>query len=52
MVKAMEKAGFDIQSAENVSIHYSITIKKWHDNWLKSRDAVLIPVRRALQFRL
>jgi cyclopropane fatty-acyl-phospholipid synthase-like methyltransferase len=41
MVKAMEKAGFDIQSAENVSIHYSITIKKWHDNWLKNRDAVL-----------
>lgn len=41
MVKAMEKAGFDIQSAENVSIHYSITIKKWHDNWQKNRDAVL-----------
>jgi cyclopropane fatty-acyl-phospholipid synthase-like methyltransferase len=41
MVKAMEKAGFDIHSAENVSIHYSITIKKWHDNWQKNRDAVL-----------
>jgi cyclopropane fatty-acyl-phospholipid synthase-like methyltransferase len=41
MVKAMEKAGFDIHSAENVSIHYSITIKKWHDNWVKNRDAVL-----------
>ena len=41
MVKAMEKAGFDIHTAENVSIHYSITIKKWHDNWQKNRDAVL-----------
>jgi cyclopropane fatty-acyl-phospholipid synthase-like methyltransferase len=41
MVKAMEKAGFDIHSAENVSIHYSITIKKWHDNWQKNRAAVL-----------
>jgi cyclopropane fatty-acyl-phospholipid synthase-like methyltransferase len=41
MVKAMEKAGFDIHSAENVSIHYSITIKKWHDNWQKNREAVL-----------
>jgi cyclopropane fatty-acyl-phospholipid synthase-like methyltransferase len=41
MVKAMEKAGFDIHSAENVSIHYSITIKKWHDNWQRNRDAVL-----------
>jgi cyclopropane fatty-acyl-phospholipid synthase-like methyltransferase len=41
MCKAMEKAGFDIQSTENVSIHYSLTIKKWHDNWQKNRDAVL-----------
>ncbi len=41
MVKAMEKAGFDIHSAENVSIHYSITIKKWHDNWQRNHDAVL-----------
>jgi cyclopropane fatty-acyl-phospholipid synthase-like methyltransferase len=41
MVKAMEKAGFDIHSAENVSIHYSITIKKWHDNWQKNRAVVL-----------
>jgi sphingolipid C9-methyltransferase len=41
MVKAMEKTGFDIHSAENVSIHYSITIKKWHDNWLRNREAVL-----------
>ncbi len=41
MVKAMEKAGFDIQSAENVSIHYSVTIKRWHDNWQRNREAVL-----------
>jgi sphingolipid C9-methyltransferase len=41
MCKAMEKAGFDIQSTENVSIHYSLTIKKWHDNWQKNREAVL-----------
>jgi cyclopropane fatty-acyl-phospholipid synthase-like methyltransferase len=41
MVKQMEKAGFDINSAENVSIHYSVTIKRWHDNWVKNREAVL-----------
>jgi cyclopropane fatty-acyl-phospholipid synthase-like methyltransferase len=41
MVKAMEKAGFDIQSAENVSVHYALTIKKWHDNWQKSHAAIL-----------
>ena len=41
MVKSMEKAGFDIHSAENVSVHYALTIKRWHDNWIKSHDAIL-----------
>jgi cyclopropane fatty-acyl-phospholipid synthase-like methyltransferase len=41
MVKAMEKAGFDIHSAENVSVHYALTIKRWHHNWQKNREAVL-----------
>jgi cyclopropane fatty-acyl-phospholipid synthase-like methyltransferase len=41
MCKYMEKAGFDIHSAENISIHYSITIKRWHDNWLRNKKAVL-----------
>jgi len=36
MLKAMEKAGFDIHSVENVSIHYSLTIQRWHQNWLKN----------------
>jgi cyclopropane fatty-acyl-phospholipid synthase-like methyltransferase len=40
MLKAMEKAGFDVQSAENVSIHYSLTIKRWHDNWQKNRESI------------
>ncbi len=41
MVKSMEKAGFDIHSAENVSVHYALTIKRWHDNWIKNHDAIL-----------
>jgi cyclopropane fatty-acyl-phospholipid synthase-like methyltransferase len=41
MVQAMEKAGFDIQSAENVSVHYGLTIKRWHDNWQKNQAAIL-----------
>jgi len=41
MVKAMEKAGFEIASAENVSIHYSITIHRWHQNWQKNRQQIL-----------
>jgi sphingolipid C9-methyltransferase len=41
MVTAMEKAGFEIHSTENVSIHYVMTIQRWHRNWQRNRDAVL-----------
>lgn len=40
-VHALETAGFEIHSAENISIHYGLTIKKWHDNWLKNKEEVL-----------
>jgi cyclopropane fatty-acyl-phospholipid synthase-like methyltransferase len=41
MLKAMEKAGWETHSVENVSIHYGWTIKRWHDNWLSNKDAIL-----------
>lgn len=36
MLKAMEKAGFDVHSVENVSIHYALTIERWQQNWLRN----------------
>lgn len=41
MLKVMEKAGWETHSVENISIHYAWTIKRWHDNWLSNRDAVV-----------
>ena len=41
MCRFMEKAGFEIQSAENVSVHYAITIQRWHKNWQAHREQVL-----------
>lgn len=41
MCRYMEKAGFEIQSVENVSIHYAITIERWHKNWQAHREQVL-----------
>jgi cyclopropane fatty-acyl-phospholipid synthase-like methyltransferase len=41
MLKSMEKAGWETHSAENVSIHYSWTIRRWHDNWLSNKDAIV-----------
>lgn len=40
VVKNLEKAGFEIHSVENVGIHYSITIDRWYDNWMRNRAAV------------
>jgi cyclopropane fatty-acyl-phospholipid synthase-like methyltransferase len=41
MLAAMEKAGWETHSVENITIHYSWTIKHWHDNWLSNKDAVI-----------
>ena len=41
MMKAMEKAGFETHSVENISIHYGWTIERWRKNWLSNRDAVV-----------
>lgn len=41
MLKAMEKAGWETHSVENISIHYSWTIRRWHDNWISNRDKVV-----------
>jgi cyclopropane fatty-acyl-phospholipid synthase-like methyltransferase len=41
MCKQLEKSGFEINSAENITVHYGHTIKKWHNNWLASKEQVL-----------
>jgi sphingolipid C9-methyltransferase len=41
MIAVMEKAGFETSSVENISIHYVWTIRRWRDNWLSNRDAVV-----------
>lgn len=40
MSRYIEKNGFEIQSAENISQHYALTIRKWHDNWMANKDAI------------
>ncbi len=41
MMNVMEKTGWEIHSVENISYHYKITIKKWHDNWVRNREQVV-----------
>jgi cyclopropane fatty-acyl-phospholipid synthase-like methyltransferase len=40
-LKRIEKVGFEVQSVENIGIHYSKTIDDWHTNWYKNREKVL-----------
>jgi len=41
MMNVMEKTGWEIHSVENISYHYKITIRKWHDNWVRNREQVV-----------
>ena len=40
MLKPIEKCGWELHSAENVSIHYSWTIQRWHEHWLRNESQV------------
>lgn len=40
-LRHMEKVGFEIQSVENIGIHYSKTINYWYNNWLSNKDKVI-----------
>ena len=41
VVRQLEKTGFEIHSAENVSVHYGLTIELWHKNWQKHEATIL-----------
>lgn len=41
VVRGLERVGFEIQSAENVSVHYGLTIQRWHQNWQKHEHSVV-----------
>jgi cyclopropane fatty-acyl-phospholipid synthase-like methyltransferase len=41
MAIQLEKAGFEIHSAENISIHYAHTIRLWHNNWQSNKAEIL-----------
>src|SRR5690606_4999445 len=41
MMKAFEKAGFEVHAIENISGHYAQTLRLWRENWLSNREAVV-----------
>lgn len=39
-VSSLESAGFEVESVDNVGVHYSATLWKWYRNWLANKDKV------------
>lgn len=40
-LRRIEKVGFEVHSVENIGNHYSITIHRWLNNWLRNKDKVI-----------
>jgi cyclopropane fatty-acyl-phospholipid synthase-like methyltransferase len=40
VVHKMEDAGFEVQSVDNIGVHYSQTIKLWYDHWRRNEQAM------------
>jgi cyclopropane fatty-acyl-phospholipid synthase-like methyltransferase len=41
VINQVEAAGFEVHSSETIGIHYSATIKRWYDNWVKNKAYIL-----------
>jgi cyclopropane fatty-acyl-phospholipid synthase-like methyltransferase len=41
MLSAMEKAGWETHTVENIGIHYTGTLRRWHDNWLSNKAEIV-----------
>ena len=41
MLERLEKSGWELHSAENLSTHYSWTIRGWHEHWLRNKALVV-----------
>lgn len=40
VVTQLEMAGFEVKSTETIGIHYSLTIKRWYENWMRAETQI------------
>jgi sphingolipid C9-methyltransferase len=40
-IRQLEVAGFEVHSVETIGRHYSHTLHKWYDNWLRHKDEIV-----------
>ena len=36
----LEQAGLEVESIENVGIHYSLTLNEWYNNWISNEATI------------
>lgn len=41
VVSALESAGFEVVSLDNIGVHYSATLWRWYRNWVGNKDKVV-----------
>jgi sphingolipid C9-methyltransferase len=41
VVSQAERAGFEVHRVENCGVHYSVTIRKWYENWKRNEEAIV-----------
>ncbi|KAI8991261.1 Mycolic acid cyclopropane synthetase-domain-containing protein [Mycotypha africana] len=39
-IKQLETAGFEIHNVDTVGVHYSATLFRWYENWMKNKEAM------------
>ncbi|CAO3645101.1 unnamed protein product [Cunninghamella blakesleeana] len=39
-LKQLECAGFEIHNVDTVGVHYSATLYRWYENWMKNREPI------------
>jgi cyclopropane fatty-acyl-phospholipid synthase-like methyltransferase len=40
VMNQFETAGFEVQSVDTIGVHYSATIYRWYQNWLKNKESI------------
>ena len=41
VVDQLERGGFEVHRVENCGVHYSVTIRKWYENWRSNEEAIV-----------
>jgi len=41
VIRQLEMAGFEVKNVDTIGVHYSATIYRWYQNWMKNKDKII-----------